>query len=122
MSVIESTADTMRTLSPSKLAHIVLRTNNLDTLRDSSIQFLVAKIAFEVPDVLAFLRYDQEHHRLGIIGIPEIEANVRNSNGLEVSRCIFQCTTKLTPAALCFHVQHSQRASDFVSATGSAWN
>ena len=72
------------TISPNKLAHIVLRTNNIDGLRDFYLQFLGATIAFEVPKVLAFLRYDEEHHRLGIIGMPDIGDKVKKANGLEV--------------------------------------
>ncbi len=73
------------TISPSKLAHIVLRTNNIERLRDFYLQFLGATIAFEVPNTLAFLRYDEEHHRLGIIGMPDIGEKVKMANGLEVS-------------------------------------
>lgn len=72
------------TISPSKLAHVVLRTNNIDGLRDFYLQFLGATIAFEVPNVLAFLRYDEEHHRLGIIGMPDIGDKMKKANGLEV--------------------------------------
>ena len=74
------------TISPSKLAHIVLRTNNIAGLRDFYLQFLGATIAFEVPNVLAFLRYDEEHHRLGIIGMSDIGDKVKKANGLEVGR------------------------------------
>lgn len=76
------------TIPPSKLAHVVFRSHNLEKMRNFYLQFLGAKIAFEIPNVLAFLRYDEEHHRLGIIGMPDIGDKVKNSNGLEVSLTI----------------------------------
>ena len=72
------------TISPRKLAHVVLRSHNLEKMKNFYLQFLGATVAFEVPGVLAFLRYDEEHHRLGIIGMPDIGDKVKKSNGLEV--------------------------------------
>lgn len=71
-------------LTPSKLAHVVFRTNKLQAMRDFYLEFLGASIAFEAPNVLAFLRYDDEHHRIGIIGMPDIGDKVKASSGLEV--------------------------------------
>lgn len=49
--------------SPSKLAHIVLKTNQLKTQVDWYVQVLDAKIA-HAGDMLAFITYDDEHHRV----------------------------------------------------------
>ena len=67
-----------------KQTHGVHSSHNLEEMKIFYLQFLGAKIAFEVPDVLVFLRYDEEHHRLGIIGMPDIGDKVKKSNGLEV--------------------------------------
>ena len=53
-------------------------------MKNFYLQFLGARVAVEVPNVLAFLRYDEEHHRFGIIGMPDIGDKVKKSNGLEV--------------------------------------
>jgi hypothetical protein len=47
--------------------------------------FWVARMHFQVPNLLAFLTYDDEHHRIGLIGMPDIKAKDKNTNGLEVS-------------------------------------
>lgn len=72
-------------VKPGKLGHLVLRSNNMSRLRDFYLDFLGATIAFEEPGKMAFLRYDEEHHRLGIFDMPDIKDKVIPSNGLEVS-------------------------------------
>jgi hypothetical protein len=72
-------------LTPAKLAHIVLRTNKIEALRDFYLSFLGARLAFEEPNVMVLIRYDEEHHRIGIIGMPDIADKVKASSGLEVS-------------------------------------
>jgi len=51
---------------PSKLAHVVLRTARFHETRSWYLTVLGAEVAFENDDVV-FLRYDDEHHRIGII-------------------------------------------------------
>jgi hypothetical protein len=75
----------IKVVSPVKLAHVVLRTNQLDKMADFYITFLGGTYAFQVPNLLAFLTYDDEHHRIGLIGMPDIKAKDKNTNGLEVS-------------------------------------
>ena len=58
-------------VSPSKLAHIVLRTNQYATMLDWYKTVLNAKPAFE-NESLAFLSYDDEHHRVAILNIPTL--------------------------------------------------
>ena len=53
-------------VSPSKFAHIVCRTDQLKRMRDWYLKVLNASVAFEA-EHLCFLRYDDEHHRIGII-------------------------------------------------------
>jgi catechol 2,3-dioxygenase-like lactoylglutathione lyase family enzyme len=56
-------------VSPSKLAHIVLRTPNFDKMRIFYKHFLNAHAAYE-DEFVAFLRYDDEHHRVAIVNMP----------------------------------------------------
>ena len=54
------------TLRPSSLAHIVFRTSDIRAMVDFWMSFLGAERVFE-SDMIAFLRYDEEHHRVAII-------------------------------------------------------
>jgi catechol 2,3-dioxygenase-like lactoylglutathione lyase family enzyme len=58
-------------VSPSKLAHFVVRTNQYEKLLDWYKTVLNAKPAFE-NEMLAFLSYDDEHHRVAILNIPTL--------------------------------------------------
>jgi catechol 2,3-dioxygenase-like lactoylglutathione lyase family enzyme len=67
---------------PSKLAHVVLRTSRFRETRDWYLTVLSAEVAFENDDVV-FLRYDHEHHRIGIINAPDASPLDRSSAGVE---------------------------------------
>ncbi len=56
-------------IRPSKLAHVVIRSAKYEQTRDWYLQVLNAEIAFE-NEFVCFLRYDDEHHRIGIINSP----------------------------------------------------
>jgi catechol 2,3-dioxygenase-like lactoylglutathione lyase family enzyme len=58
-------------VSPSKLAHFVLRTNKYAIMLDWYKTVLNATAAFE-NEGLAFLCYDDEHHRVAILNIPTL--------------------------------------------------
>jgi catechol 2,3-dioxygenase-like lactoylglutathione lyase family enzyme len=58
-------------VSPSKFAHFVLRTNKYAAMLDWYKTVLNAKPAFE-NEGLAFLSYDDEHHRVAILNIPTL--------------------------------------------------
>jgi catechol 2,3-dioxygenase-like lactoylglutathione lyase family enzyme len=81
-----ASTNTKAAITPVKLAHAVLRTNKINQLRDFYLDFLGATLAFEEPNVMVLIRYDDEHHRIGIIGIPDIADKVKSSSGLEVHR------------------------------------
>lgn len=51
---------------PTKLAHVVYRTSELVAMRDWYCTVLEAHVAFE-NDFIAFLTYDDEHHRVAIV-------------------------------------------------------
>lgn len=58
-----------KVLSPVSLAHVVLRTAKLQELVEFWTTFLGASVTHK-DDSIAFLRYDEEHHRIAIIAIP----------------------------------------------------
>jgi catechol 2,3-dioxygenase-like lactoylglutathione lyase family enzyme len=58
-------------VSPTKLAHFVLRTNRYAAMLDWYKTVLNATPAFENGG-LAFLCYDDEHHRVAILNIPTL--------------------------------------------------
>lgn len=69
-------------LHPSKLAHVVLRTNNFKPMIQFYKTFLGAQSVHE-NDFISFLSYDDEHHRIAIIGMPSIKPKDKDSCGLE---------------------------------------
>jgi catechol-2,3-dioxygenase len=76
-------------LSPLKLAHVVLRTNQLDKIQDFCVTILGGRYSLQVPN-LSFLTYDDEHHRIALVTIPDIKAKDRNTNDLEVRKKALQ--------------------------------
>jgi catechol 2,3-dioxygenase-like lactoylglutathione lyase family enzyme len=67
---------------PSKLAHLVLTTPNLPRARSWYLNVLDAHVAFE-NDKVCFLSYDDEHHRIGLIGLPNLVERAPSTWGLE---------------------------------------
>lgn len=58
-------------VSPAKLAHFVLRTSRFDEIVNWYKVVLGAKPAFQ-NELLAFLSYDEEHHRVAILNVPDL--------------------------------------------------
>ncbi|SFN99248.1 Glyoxalase/Bleomycin resistance protein/Dioxygenase superfamily protein [Variovorax sp. PDC80] len=58
-------------VSPSRLAHIVFRTRQLKVLVDWYCTVLGAHVVF-ASERIAFLTYDEEHHRIALIGSDEL--------------------------------------------------
>ncbi|WP_207844352.1 VOC family protein [Williamsia soli] len=67
--------------SPSKLAHIVLKTNQLDILQNWYVQVLDARIAY-ASDVMSFISYDDEHHRVAFVSTGATERPTDSHSGL----------------------------------------
>lgn len=57
---------------PTRLAHFVLRTSRFREMIDWYKTVLGAEAAFE-NDILAFLSYDEEHHRVAFLNMPGLE-------------------------------------------------
>jgi catechol-2,3-dioxygenase len=69
-------------IRPTKLAHFVLRTPRFA----ESVAWwktVLGATPRHQNDFLAFLTYDDEHHRLAILSVPTLEENDRSAAGLE---------------------------------------
>src|SRR5258705_8615062 len=60
-------------ISPQKFAHVVLKTANFDAVIAWYATVLQARVAFR-NDFIAFLPYDDEHHRVAVINMPDSPA------------------------------------------------
>ena len=69
-------------IHPAKFAHVVLKTPNLKRARDWYLTLLQGRVGFE-NDMVCFVTYDDEHHRVGLLTIPGLVAPPPNAYGLE---------------------------------------
>lgn len=69
-------------ISPRSLAHVFLRTNNYRAMVDFYKVFLGGEARYESERV-AFISYDDEHHRIAIAAIPGTGSKLKTSAGLE---------------------------------------
>ena len=72
------------TIRPTKLAHVVLRTVNKQAMATFYKDFLGGHASHE-NEVLSFITYDDEHHRIAIAQLPFLKPKDKNTCGLEVS-------------------------------------
>jgi len=77
-----STNGESKRIVPGKFAHAVLRTNKFRQMVDWYKTVLQADVVFE-NEMLAFMTYDDEHHRLAIAAFPGIVDRPPNSAGLD---------------------------------------
>ena len=70
-------------IAPAKLSHIVLRTSpqHVEPVAAWYRRVLEAEVMFGNP-VIQFLTYDEEHHRIAVVGLPGIEERAPNTVGL----------------------------------------
>ncbi|KAM0815699.1 putative VOC domain-containing protein [Seiridium cardinale] len=83
-----------KVLEPSKLAHVVL---NFSSMVSFYKIFLDAHATYENKQ-LAFLTYDDEHHRVAIVDIPNTTLRDRNSTGMDHVAFTFNSLRDLTLA------------------------
>lgn len=79
-----------KVISPNRLAHVVLRTEagpRFEAMKSFYCDFLGAHEEMG-NQMLTFLRYDDEHHRLAILGVPGMGKRDRHTAGLEVQRVV----------------------------------
>lgn len=69
-------------ITPAKFAHAVLRTTRFREMIDWYRTVLGAKVMYE-NQVLAFMTYDDEHHRLAIAAFPGVVERAPRSAGLD---------------------------------------
>lgn len=72
MSTMTSAKPQAAAVSPRKLAHFVLRTSRYKEMVQFYKHVLAARPQFE-SDMLTFLAYDDEHHRVALLHIPGLE-------------------------------------------------
>ncbi|KAH7378389.1 Glyoxalase/Bleomycin resistance protein/Dihydroxybiphenyl dioxygenase [Phaeosphaeria sp. MPI-PUGE-AT-0046c] len=80
--------------SPSKLAHVVLRTHNHEAMKEYYKNFLGARIIHE-NEMLTFLSYDNEHHRIALVAVPGTLPKAKGASGLEHIAFTFDSLTDL---------------------------
>ena len=68
--------------APSKLSHVVLNTARFEEMKAFYATVLCAKPAYE-NEMIHFMTYDDEHHRLGLINKPGLADTDKNRAGLE---------------------------------------
>ena len=69
-------------VAPVKFAHIVFRTGQKDAMVEWYRKVLEAEVALANP-LLTFLTFDDEHHRIAILGMPGLEPAGQQAAGLE---------------------------------------
>ena len=71
-----------RRTSPAKFAHAVLRTTRFKEMTDWYCLVLSAKVVYQ-NDFLAFMTYDDEHHRIAIAAFPGLSERPPRAAGLD---------------------------------------
>lgn len=77
-----------------KLAHLVLQTGQLCVLRDWYLSVLDAHVVFE-NDMLSFMTFDEEHHRLALVQLPRPSPRTSMTVGLAHSAYTFETLDSL---------------------------
>lgn len=67
-------------IPPQRLAHIVLRTSRMEEMVNWYRTVLGAEPAFQ-NEILAFLTYDEEHHRVAILNMPGLQPQPEGVTG-----------------------------------------
>ncbi|MCJ1302355.1 hypothetical protein MMC08_005158 [Hypocenomyce scalaris] len=80
--MVAQTKPAPEVLSPTSLAHVVLRTNKLRPMVDFYTTFLGGHVQYQ-NDYLAFITYDEEHHRIAILEVAGTGDKVKTTSGLE---------------------------------------
>lgn len=71
-----------KVLSPATMAHVVLRTGKIQPMVDFYTTFLGGHVTYG-NDFLSFITYDEEHHRIALIGVPDTLPKNPRTCGLE---------------------------------------
>lgn len=71
-----------RRITPAKLSHAVLRTARLKEMKEWYLTVLNAQVLYQ-NEFLAFMTYDEEHHRLALVAVPGLVNKPKRSAGLD---------------------------------------
>jgi catechol-2,3-dioxygenase len=77
-----------KVISPISLAHVVFRTANLQRMIDFWALFLGATVVFQ-NNAVAFLQYDDEHHRIAFIANPGAQPQLSGGKGAGMHHVAF---------------------------------
>jgi catechol 2,3-dioxygenase-like lactoylglutathione lyase family enzyme len=69
-------------IRPAKFAHVVLKTADLQRARKWYCTVLEGWVGYE-NDMVCFVTYDEEHHRIGLLTMPGLQSPPANACGLE---------------------------------------
>ncbi|KAH6974975.1 glyoxalase bleomycin resistance protein dioxygenase [Ilyonectria sp. MPI-CAGE-AT-0026] len=75
-------APSSKVLSPAALVHVVLRTANVHPMQDFYLKFFGGRVSYG-NDQISFMTYDEEHHRIALVGIPDTAPKNYRTCGLE---------------------------------------
>jgi catechol-2,3-dioxygenase len=78
----KSVSGEAKKIAPAKFAHAVLRTTRFKEMTDWYRTVLNAKIGYE-NNFLAFMTYDDEHHRIAIAAFPGVIERTPHAAGLD---------------------------------------
>lgn len=84
--IVESRTDQIeraRTAPPAKLAHIALQTSRLEEMMKFYQTLLSCRVFFYAPGVVAFLTFDEEHHRIALLAMPSLKPYAREYAGVQ---------------------------------------
>lgn len=66
---------------PAKLAHVVLRTSQFQQMQDWYLKVLAARTIY-ADGGLAFITYDEEHHRVALLNAPDLKPQAEGMAGV----------------------------------------
>jgi catechol-2,3-dioxygenase len=82
MAIVPKTAAERGKIAPFKMGHVGLKVLDLQKMKAWYGTVLEAEVAYENDDV-AFMAYDDEHHRLALVQLPNLEPAPENATGME---------------------------------------
>ncbi|EXA51260.1 hypothetical protein FOQG_10829 [Fusarium oxysporum f. sp. raphani 54005] len=71
-----------KVMSPEGLAHVVLRTSDLKRMQEFYTTFLGGTVTYG-SEVISFITYDEEHHRIALLEVPDTKVKNPLTCGLE---------------------------------------
>jgi len=92
-------------IRPTKFAHVVYRTRRFDAMVNWYQTVFGATIQYRNP-ALAFLTYDDEHHRVALLN--RTSPKTRSASCTAPMRCWCDCAAA-SPKSTCYRARHTSR-------------